>query len=327
MDWVHCNTCFRQPAGSGPKFALTNCGHIYCSDCVGAGTKEKCRMCGNSCTTMTLSSQMKPDVELFFTDPAEIVKKQQKQLITVLDFQKNHRQRLTAHRREVQVKHISMLESAKNRMKEMECEINRLREENKKLRSLIGGSPGPSKISQRPSSGGRTMRTSQASLSSSANWMAFKTPSPSKNRTSPFSKSSQPTTPNPMDVSRGSPQVNAGPARYSVRTPPSGGRMGTIISPIVVGGSQLVVPKSAHVSRHSGSMASAETPGRQSPRGSSPLHLHRSSNSSADHMNVPGPGGDATGRKQIQLLHTPHTRTHMLATPGGREGMTQSNQH
>ena len=32
-DWVHCNNCFVRPGG-GKRFSLTNCGHIYCEDCV-----------------------------------------------------------------------------------------------------------------------------------------------------------------------------------------------------------------------------------------------------------------------------------------------------
>jgi len=35
-DWVHCNLCFKQPGGER-KFSLTNCGHIYCEECLPSG--------------------------------------------------------------------------------------------------------------------------------------------------------------------------------------------------------------------------------------------------------------------------------------------------
>ena len=38
-DWVHCNRCYRQP-GNNRKFHLTNCGHIYCEDCVIPGKES-----------------------------------------------------------------------------------------------------------------------------------------------------------------------------------------------------------------------------------------------------------------------------------------------
>ena len=34
-DWLHCNRCFKQPDGS--KFALTDCGHIFCYGCLNKG--------------------------------------------------------------------------------------------------------------------------------------------------------------------------------------------------------------------------------------------------------------------------------------------------
>ncbi|XP_030831903.1 probable E3 SUMO-protein ligase RNF212 [Strongylocentrotus purpuratus] len=306
-DWVHCNTCFRQP-GSGPKFALTNCGHIFCGDCLEGSTKEKCKMCGNPCTSITLSAKMKPDVELYFTDPAEILKKHQKQLVMVLDFQKNHRQRLTGHRREVQSRHVSILESAKERMKEMECEVIRLKEENRKLRSLVSGSSGSNtslKCSQRQLTPGRVLSRSPASSTSSIGRMVHQTPSPCKNRGSPFSRPSYPTTPTAMDVSKGSMQspqvVTPGPARYCIRTPPSGGRMGTI------------TPTSCATMMPTSSKMTAPSTPSFSPFSNSPTAYNpRSGYGTHDRRNTPGAGGDAIGRKQIQLNYTPHRRPPVL---------------
>ncbi|KAK2181345.1 hypothetical protein NP493_403g06015 [Ridgeia piscesae] len=80
-DWVHCNLCFKQPGGER-KFSLTNCGHIYCEECLPSESHSRCKMCGKEpVTTILLTAKMKSDVEIFFLDPAEIAKKQQKQLL------------------------------------------------------------------------------------------------------------------------------------------------------------------------------------------------------------------------------------------------------
>lgn len=39
VDWLHCNTCFKQP-GDGTTYYLTSCGHIYCEVCSGKGESE-----------------------------------------------------------------------------------------------------------------------------------------------------------------------------------------------------------------------------------------------------------------------------------------------
>ena len=49
-DWLHCNTCFCQP-GEGTKFLLTNCGHMYCEECM-----EK--MSGNLCLKILRNYQV-----------------------------------------------------------------------------------------------------------------------------------------------------------------------------------------------------------------------------------------------------------------------------
>eukprot|EP00058_Branchiostoma_floridae_P019373 XP_002604863.1 hypothetical protein BRAFLDRAFT_77302 [Branchiostoma floridae] len=109
-DWVHCNLCFRQP-GDGKKFHLTNCGHIYCADCVMTGAKDRCKMCGGKCTTIILSAHMKPDVEIFFTDPAELAKKQHKQLLQDAKFStemKKVKQQMTLHVQEMERNPLSL---------------------------------------------------------------------------------------------------------------------------------------------------------------------------------------------------------------------------
>ncbi|KAI0241380.1 hypothetical protein LSAT2_028745 [Lamellibrachia satsuma] len=83
---------------------------------------------------------MKPDVEIFFLDPIEISKKQQKQLLQVMDFQKNHRLRLTAHNRDRLAQQDSMMQKAQKAIeqcRDLEREIMILKEENSYLKKLI----------------------------------------------------------------------------------------------------------------------------------------------------------------------------------------------
>ena len=44
--------------------------------------------------------QMRPDIEQYFSDALDVLKKQQKMIIQVLEFQKKHRDRYIAHLKE-----------------------------------------------------------------------------------------------------------------------------------------------------------------------------------------------------------------------------------
>ena len=50
MNWAHCNRCagLLEEAKGKTKFFLTNCGHLYCDECLNkyACTKPKCFVCG-----------------------------------------------------------------------------------------------------------------------------------------------------------------------------------------------------------------------------------------------------------------------------------------
>ncbi|KAF4805302.1 ring finger protein 212B [Turdus rufiventris] len=69
MDWFHCWRCFRQ---EGAQFAVTTCGHILCEDCGGTGP---CPVCTTACHYLSLSQQMRPDMKIFFKNPAELAHK------------------------------------------------------------------------------------------------------------------------------------------------------------------------------------------------------------------------------------------------------------
>ncbi|KAJ8042004.1 hypothetical protein HOLleu_12965 [Holothuria leucospilota] len=278
-DWVHCNTCFCQP-GDGRKFSLTNCGHMYCSECLTTGVKDTCRMCGNPCTYIPLTSKMKPEVEVFFCDPIEIIKKAHKQLSEVMDFQKNHRKRLTAYRKEREAKQCSMKGMAIKQQEEiqkLQREIMKLREENAKLRSLVAaGSPGPGGAASglnRPPTPGRILYGNSPNSQ-----YRGQSPSPKPRSTSPYSVSKSPYSTMHQDASK-TPQMQSksvGPTRLSVRTPPVDGKMGPVRTPTSVHGP---------VSRPSSVVSMSSSRGRKTPTGLDVFRNNSSPRGSSPVMN------------------------------------------
>ncbi|KAJ7360432.1 hypothetical protein OS493_015533 [Desmophyllum pertusum] len=136
-DWVHCNNCFVRPGG-GKMFSLTNCGHMYCADCLKASS-DHCTICRRTCNSIVLSSQMKPEVEMYFTDPADLSKKYHSQLSQVMEFQKSHRQRLAANN-DKKVLAAQRLQGQMSRLQELEREVAVLQEENSHLKRLLASS-------------------------------------------------------------------------------------------------------------------------------------------------------------------------------------------
>lgn len=145
-DWFHCNLCFQQPKDvSSCKFLLTNCGHIYCCECIKNlknGSRLMCKLCNNqNCTTIMLPVKRKPEVEMYFKNPIEIMERinlQLSQMKKAMDFQKNHRQRLLAGIREKAFEKENRLfdvEKLVAKLKEYEREIRNLKEEVLHLRT------------------------------------------------------------------------------------------------------------------------------------------------------------------------------------------------
>ncbi|GFY70509.1 RING finger protein 212 [Trichonephila inaurata madagascariensis] len=125
MEWIHCNNCFGLP-DSEKNFYLTSCGHIYCQDCEEQCARTQCKLCGNQCSTIVLSSTLKPDVQMYFTDPDELLKKKLKEVHQVSDFQKNHRARLWAHQKKqfISLKPILIFISYIKHVIKVPCRIN-----------------------------------------------------------------------------------------------------------------------------------------------------------------------------------------------------------
>ncbi|XP_038214199.1 probable E3 SUMO-protein ligase RNF212 [Zerene cesonia] len=93
MDWIHCNNCFVQ-LEPGITLHLTSCGHMFCNNCLNNGSKENtCLVCRAPCSMMKLVPDMNPDIQDYFTDPEEIIKKS----CEVIQFQRQHRRRLLSY--------------------------------------------------------------------------------------------------------------------------------------------------------------------------------------------------------------------------------------
>ncbi|XP_050348711.1 zip homologous protein 2 [Nymphalis io] len=93
MDWIHCNNCFNQ-LEPGVTLHLTSCGHMFCNNCLNNGLQEgTCLVCRVPCSIMKLVPDMNQEIQDYFTDPEELIKK----CSEVLQFQRQHRRRLLSY--------------------------------------------------------------------------------------------------------------------------------------------------------------------------------------------------------------------------------------
>ncbi|XP_050678864.1 probable E3 SUMO-protein ligase RNF212 isoform X2 [Leptidea sinapis] len=93
MDWIHCNNCFIQ-LETGVTLHLTSCGHMFCTNCLSNGAEENaCLVCRAPCTLMKLVPDMNSDIQDYFTEPEELLKKS----CDIIQFQRRHRHRLLSY--------------------------------------------------------------------------------------------------------------------------------------------------------------------------------------------------------------------------------------
>ncbi|XP_045769503.1 probable E3 SUMO-protein ligase RNF212 isoform X2 [Maniola jurtina] len=93
MDWIHCNNCITQ-LEPGITLHLTSCGHMFCNNCLNNGLKEGiCLVCKVPCSIMKLAPDMNQEIQDYFTDPDDLLKK----CCEVLEFQRRHRRRLLSY--------------------------------------------------------------------------------------------------------------------------------------------------------------------------------------------------------------------------------------
>ncbi|XP_022110496.1 probable E3 SUMO-protein ligase RNF212 isoform X2 [Acanthaster planci] len=332
-DWVHCNQCFLQPGG-GKKFFLTNCAHIFCDGCIQEGSKNQCHTCGSHCTTIELSSKMKPDVEIFFQSPHEIARKQHKQLMQVMDFQRNHSQRLAAYKRDQEAKMQSRMQMTVRQLdqaRDLEREVLRLQEENCKLRRLVSGSPGPGGAAKvyRSSTPGQVLANS--SIPPKVRNMVHQNSSQSISRSSsPYGRSQHiqqmETSKTPQSQPMTPTRTPPGPARLSIRTPPVNGRIGTVGTPTQ--GNMTLTPSGTLIrsANTPGAVVGMATPGRSSPMNVSPAsnsfssfsnfrssQLHNDCSQGSTRFSLSQSSQSDQARRPIQLNYTPKTPTRSAA--------------
>lgn len=122
MDWVHCNSCYVQPNDvEGKKYSITNCGHIYCGECLQLPALKECVLCHVKYNTLPLNPKMSPDVEMYFLSPTVQIQK----AIKVFEFQQNHRNSLIKYLRD----RLMQYKTLKKEVYSLKEEINRLKEE------------------------------------------------------------------------------------------------------------------------------------------------------------------------------------------------------
>ncbi|XP_076331170.1 E3 ubiquitin-protein ligase RNF212B-like isoform X1 [Tachypleus tridentatus] len=242
-DWIHCNSCYNLPK-SGKNFSLTNCGHIYCSDCLYKCAGDRCIVCGSPCRSIQLSSEMKPDLQMYFLDPLIQLKRIQQ----IFEFQHSQQVRLMKFWRD-QVEKISSFKDCFQKMERKLMNFKRdnatLQEENHILRKKLiqndlrksftdtseGITESPRQLNGTSSSETHVARNfyKNTDISASRSSEAYCVAGTEFND---HQYSGQ--------VRKPSPSVIAG--RLTLRTPPSGGRMGHIPgSPIYHGNSKTPV--------------------------------------------------------------------------------------
>uniref|UniRef100_A0A915BT02 RING-type domain-containing protein n=2 Tax=Parascaris univalens TaxID=6257 RepID=A0A915BT02_PARUN len=141
-DWLHCNVCLRLPREeTDVPFFFTSCGHVLCGKCSNREHVGKCRVCGLSSTLLQIDRNMRSDVQIFFRDPKDLVKRYVDNVIAVLDFQNGHRSRLNKAQLEQERRTAKLigfsradLNSRTEERKKLAAQMDALREEADKLR-------------------------------------------------------------------------------------------------------------------------------------------------------------------------------------------------
>ncbi|KAL5500611.1 hypothetical protein EMCRGX_G012202 [Ephydatia muelleri] len=163
-----------------------------------------CVVCKNPCNAIQLTSQLRPEIERYFTDPVELAKR----FVQVLEFQKGHRQKLADYK----ANYISDVETLRATIVELQRENHLLKEENAKLKTLLGrGERSTPRCGGGGGGGGRITPNGSSIMT---------TPSPRTGDGRGYSVPSSPLKDMPP------PRVPPGPARVTVRAPPTNGQMG-----------------------------------------------------------------------------------------------------
>ncbi|KAM4853922.1 E3 ubiquitin-protein ligase RNF212B [Thomomys bottae] len=131
MDWFHCNHCFRK---DGAHFFVTNCGHIFCKQCM---TLEKCAVCGSPCKYLALSDNLKPQEKMFFKSPVDTALKYFSHIAQVWHFQKKQTDLLLAFYKHKIMKLEATIQEARQSMANQNKELSLLKRENGELKKFL----------------------------------------------------------------------------------------------------------------------------------------------------------------------------------------------
>ncbi|CAB4012111.1 Hypothetical predicted protein [Paramuricea clavata] len=273
--------------------------------------------------------KLKPDVEMYFMDPADLLKKQLKPYFQVLEFQKSHRKRLAAHYQKMGATSADPSQSSR-KCQEMEREMRKLLEENNAMKKILGVSSQNSDPKNRGSSSRQGTPHSMRGVSPGQNSQSVRQRGHYNNTTphgqvSPYSRSA-PVTPQMINAMKGSqrdtPKTPAGPIRLTVRTPPSNGmigRIGTspsgrqrstpgIVANLLRAGN---TPGAGHES--SKTPTTMRTPSRESHNSQASQQMswsssqHASQNNSQHQARKHGGAAMDLNRRQIHLHHQPRS--------------------
>ena len=68
LSWVQCNKCMKKMNKyEGLRYGLTNCGHIYCENCLKNATQPKCFVCqAPSPRAIELNQHLRPELRRQF---------------------------------------------------------------------------------------------------------------------------------------------------------------------------------------------------------------------------------------------------------------------
>ncbi|KAI6660797.1 E3 SUMO-protein ligase [Oopsacas minuta] len=201
-DWIHCNRCtilLKDAKNLGLLFYLTNCGHILCAECRSNISSSTCPVCQAVCNTVELNARIGPEIQVFFSDTVQMLKKHQKVELQVVEFQTQHIKRLLSSSQQERAQFELERKQYKEEIRRKDNEISALRAENSRLRSQ-------SRTPDTPSPSPHTPPTKQSAYTPNTPSQAFYTP---------LARS-----PSPMAMGTPVGQVRTppGPTRYSLKT-------------------------------------------------------------------------------------------------------------
>ncbi|XP_037401860.1 RING finger protein 212B [Pygocentrus nattereri] len=128
MEWFHCNNCFSR---KGKKFVVSSCGHLLCESCV---NPSHCSVCRATCHYLPISDQMKPQEQMFFRDPVNLIQTRMEHIAQIALFQKKQKDRIIAF-------HKHKLAEMERRLKEIseQCyrQVSELKKENTELKKPL----------------------------------------------------------------------------------------------------------------------------------------------------------------------------------------------